>query len=256
MHKTHSMKRAIHVALMIVLLLTGIMATQAPQMVQAQSGPAAGAQLWLRADIGVTVNSTKVSDWADQSGSGNNASMPTNTNSARQPTLVTYALNGLPVIRFGGVQSLILKTPVSPNSFTIFVVGKNSRTDGNFSMILGPGGNTPNNQLRWQNGSEVLLVGTGNNLPIIQRSIVNTQIYHALAVRYNGSTLTVYRDGNLMSTDSFTTNGPWTLAQIGAWYSTYFMVGDLAEVLIYSSSLSESDRLSTNSYLRAKYALP
>jgi hypothetical protein len=217
--------------------------------------PAPGPQLWLRADAGVTLNSGKVSNWADQSGFGNHAYMP-NTNPGRQPTLVTNALNGKPIIRFGGAQSLALTSPVSPNSFTIFIVGKNSMSSESFSMILGPGGSSPNNQMRWENGSSALFDGASNNLPTITSSIGNTRVYHALSVRYNGSTMQVYRDGNLISTHTFTTTGPWTLGQIGAWYSSHFMVGDLAEVLIYSSSLSESDRLSTNNYLKGKYALP
>ena len=179
-----------------------------------------------------------------------------NTNPGRQPTLVNNALNGKPVIRFGGAQSLAFTSPVSPNSFTIFVVGKNSKTTESYSMILGPGGSSPNNQMRWENGSSALFVGSGNNLPTITSSIGNTRVYHALSVRYNGSTMQVYRDGNLISTHTFTTSGPWTLAQIGAFFSSDFMVGDLAEVLIYSSALSESDLISTNNYFKGKYALP
>jgi len=217
------------------------------------SGPAAGTSLWLRADYDVTVNNGKVSYWRDQSASANYAYMPT---VSRQPQLVFNALNGLPVIRFHGAQSLVLGSPASPQTFTVFVVGKNSKTTESYSMILGPGGNWPNNQLRWENGSQALVVGTGNNLPTTVSTIGNTRVYHALSARYNGSTMTVYRDGNATSSHAFTTTGPWTLAQIGAWYSSYFMVGDIAEILIYPSALSETDRTLTNTYLRTKYALP
>jgi hypothetical protein len=46
------------------------------------------------------------------------------------------------------------------------------------------------------------------------------------------------------------------VAQIGAWYSQYFMIGDLAELVIYDRALSAGELAETNSYLRAKYALP
>jgi secreted trypsin-like serine protease len=217
------------------------------------SAPPAGSRIWLRADAGVISSSGKVSSWQDQSGNGNHATMSL---SSRQPSIVTGALNSLPVIRFSGAQSLGLTSVFSSQSFTIFIVGKNSNPSESFSMILGPGGSSANNQLRWENGTQSLIVGTGNNLPATTSTVANTRIYHALSVRYNASTLTVYRDGNLVSTNSFTTSGAWTFAQLGAWYSSYFLTGDLAEVLVYPTALSETDRGTANGYLRTKYALP
>ncbi|HEX4416743.1 MAG TPA: LamG-like jellyroll fold domain-containing protein [Kofleriaceae bacterium] len=216
--------------------------------------PSSGLDMWLRADAGISFGSgTQVAQWADQSGQGRNGSMPT---PARQPQLVSAALNGQPVVRFGGAQSLSMSTPVSPTTFTMFIVGKNSLTSESFSMILGPGGSTPNNQLRWENGTQALLIGLGNNLPQVTPTIGNTRVYHALSTRYDGGTMTVYRDGNQVSSNAFTTTGPWTLASVGSWFSTYYMVGDLAEVIIYERALSESERGGVNAYLRAKYHLP
>jgi len=48
-------------------------------------------------------------------------------------------------------------------------------------------------------------------------------------------------------------SGPWTLSQIGAWYSKYFMVGDLAELLIYPTALSDAELSESTDYLRARY---
>lgn len=217
------------------------------------SPPLTSLRLWLRGDAGVTSNAGKVSSWADQSGNGYHATMAT---VARQPTVVSNVLNGKPVIRFGGAQSLLLAGVLQPNTFTVFVAGKNSKASETFSMIFGPGGSSANNQLRWENGSQALFVGTGNNLPIITSNIGNTRVYHALSSRYDGSTMSVYRDGNLTSTHSFVTSGPWDLYQIGAWYSSYFMEGDVAEILFYDSALSEANRTSANAYLKSKYALP
>ncbi len=215
--------------------------------------PAASPRLWLRADAGVTSSAGKVSVWADQSGFGTNATM---TLASRQPSIVTGALNGQPVIRFGGAQSLYLTGPVSPTSFSVFIVGKNSKPTETFSMILGPGGNYPNNQLRWENGSQALFVGTGNNLPITISTIGNTRVYHELSATYNGSVMKVYRDGTLISSHSFATSGPWTLSNVGAYYSSYFMTGDLAEVLIYTRVLTDAERVETDCYLSGKYGLP
>jgi len=84
----------------------------------------------------------------------------------------------------------------------------------------------------------------------------NTRVYHALSARYDGATMTVYRDGGAVSSSSFATTGPWTLASVGSFYSSDFMVGDLAEVVLYDRALSEEDRAAADSYLRTKYNLP
>ncbi|WP_438007364.1 LamG-like jellyroll fold domain-containing protein [Sorangium sp. So ce321] len=215
--------------------------------------PRSGLKLWLRTDAGVTASSGKVSSWRDQSGNGNRADSDV---AAGQPTLVSSALNGKPVIRFHGAQSLFLAEQLEPTHFTVFVVGKNGKASETFSMILGPGNSSPNNQLRWENGSQALFVGLGNDMPIVTSTIGNTRVYHALSARYDGSTMTVYRDGNRASSHDFTTTGPWVLLQIGAWFSSFYMEGDLAEIVVYESALSEGDRGTVNSYLRRKYALP
>ncbi|UXI70235.1 LamG domain-containing protein [Tahibacter amnicola] len=211
-----------------------------------------GADMWLRADVGVTISNGKVTHWGDQSGLGHHAYM-TGTNVARQPQWVSGAINGLPVIRFGGTQSLYLSTPISPTQFTMFVVGKNSNPGEGFSMILGPGGNSPNNQLRWENGQNVLAVGTGNGMPAITADVGLTRDYHILAARYDGSRLNIYRNGALKLSTGLRTQGPWTLAQVGAWYSTHYLKGDLAEVVTYASALPDGDLQATTSYLRNKY---
>jgi hypothetical protein len=215
--------------------------------------PTAGLHLWLRSDAGIDAPGGRMLRWFDQSGNGRTATMPTTT---RQPFFVGGALNGLPVIRFAGAQSMNLSVLAQPTTFSVFVVGKNANPSESFSMILGPSGNAPNNQLRWENGSQALFVGTGNNFPVVTSTIGNTRTYHALSAKYDGSTLTVYRDGNATSVRSLTTSGPWTLASVGSWYSTYFLRGDLAEIVMYDRALSESERASVNAYLRSKYALP
>lgn len=227
--------------------------------------PTTGLHLWLRSDIGVTASpqgtssALRVTKWLDQSGNGRHASMSSATSAAlaRQPYYVTGALNGLPVIQFQGGQSLGLDIWAQPTSFTVFVVGKNANPSESFSMILGPGGNAPNNQLRWENGSNALFVGTGNAMPAFTSPIGNTRVYHALSGRYDNprSLMEVFRDGNPISTHSFRTTGPWTLASVGSWYSTYYMRGELAEVIIYDRPLSETERVAVNSYLEGKYGI-
>lgn len=217
-----------------------------------RSTPYSGYGLWLKADTEVTVNVSNVTHWADQSASGNDA---TQTAASAQPKLLLGAVNGLPAIRFDGAQSLNMDTPFGANSFTIFVVGKHRRTSG-ISMIFGPGGSgAPNHQLRWEGTSSILYVGVDNNIPATTVNIGGNTAFHLLTLHYNGSTMSVYKNGVLQGTRSFSSTGPWNLNRIGAWFSSYYMIGDLAEVLFYDSALGLVPRGSTENYLIAKYNL-
>lgn len=218
-----------------------------------QAIPTSGMHLWLRTDAGVTLSGNTVTRWIDQSGNGRSAGM---TTAARQPSFIPGVLNNQPVLRFSGAQSMLLDAASAPTQYTVFVVGKNNRTDEGFSMILGPAGSNPNSQLRWENGNQSMIVGLGNNLPVTNSTIGNTRTYHALAVRYDGTTLSTYRDGILRTSNGHSTSGPWRINQIGAYYDSFFMTGDLAEVLIYTRALTEAERQSVGVYFRAKYALP
>ena len=241
----------------VVIVVDGFGTATGPFQLNIAAGgggiPGAGLHLWLRADTGIVLASgSQIARWLDQSGNGRNASMATVT---RQPSLVGGAINGRPVVRFFGAQSLALEVNSTPTRFSAFVVGKNSMPSESFSMILGAGGSTPNHQLRWENGSQALFV-TNNAGTVITSPIGNTRVYHALSTRYDGATITFYRDGNAMSSSAYTTSVPWTIAQVGAWFSSNFLVGDLAEVIIYDRALSETERASVNAYLRSKYNLP
>ena len=66
--------------------------------------------------------------------------------------------------------------------------------------------------------------GSGNDLPVVTSSIGDTRAYH-------------------------------TLSAVGSWYSSYFMVGDLAEVILFDGALTEAARERVEGSLRYKYNL-
>jgi len=208
--------------------------------------------VWFRADDGVVESGGAVSRWLDRSGRGDDAVMG---DPSREPSLVSNALNGLPVLHFSGAESLYLSTPFSAVTFSVFVVGRNSNPTEYHSTFLGPGGNTPNNQLRWESGSSILIVGLGNDLPETTVSIGSTRTYHVLGVRYDGQQLSVTRNARPMGTAQFFTTGPWILGQVGAWFSSDFMQGDLAEVVLYDRALTEAEFSGTSAQLSKKYAI-
>ena len=94
-HAITSLPRIRRIASVVALL------TLATGGTQAQTLPVtSGLQLWLKADAGVTTNSSGlVSAWADQSPLGNTA---TQSDTTKSPTLVPNALNGRAVLSFPG----------------------------------------------------------------------------------------------------------------------------------------------------------
>ncbi|WP_253908696.1 LamG domain-containing protein [Corallococcus exiguus] len=216
------------------------------------SVPMNGLELWLRSDLGVVASEGRISRWKDQSGHGRDGIMDS---APRQPALVASTLNSLPVVRFAGAQSLYLKAPVQPEAFTLFVVGKNNESEDTFSMILGPASNHPNNQLRWESGSEVLAVGTGNDLPVVRTHVGNTRAYHLLTARYDGRKLDIHMNGQLAGSHAFRTSGPWLLSQVGAYFSESYGKADLAEVRVYSQAIPADERAAVEAELKNRYGL-
>ena len=64
----------------------------------APGNQATGLELWLKADAGITTD-VGVTTWADQGPNGNDATQTTDNN---EPTLLSNALNGNPIIDFDG----------------------------------------------------------------------------------------------------------------------------------------------------------
>lgn len=105
--------------------------------------PISGLTLWLRADLGVTLNGGAVSAWADQSGQGNNVAQAT---PAVQPTFVSSDtnLNNRASIRFN-VANNSLDMTNSPTFAWVAVVTTHPGTGGvavftNFDIVLCRGG--------------------------------------------------------------------------------------------------------------------
>ena len=112
-----------------------------------------GLVLYLEADIGVVANgSNVVSEWDDQSGSGNDLT------ASGDPTLVSDVLNGHPVIDFDGVGDVLSRTsgvadlPTGSGDRTVYLVANyrgtgyggfafgTQSTNQTFGLVVDPSG--------------------------------------------------------------------------------------------------------------------
>jgi hypothetical protein len=209
-----------------------------------------GMLLWLKADsIG---GASPVSTWADQSGNGNDATQPSTSN---QPTLVTNALNGLPVVHFTWGQ--ILNLPNVMNGATqgeIFAVVRSTGAPGVTGSLWdwGPGYGSayPNSD-----GTLYEAFGTdGNYWMSLGKPAQNLAQFHVYNISSSPSEWTQRFDG-LVNYDRTGSNltADFSTSPILGGNGASFLTGDFAEIIVYNQALNQAQRDTVNAYLGNKY---
>lgn len=204
-----------------------------------------GLILWFKADSLALNNNDLVEEWLDQSSSANHAYQ---TGDAC-PLYKTNVINGLPVVRFDGIDDYI---PLTSNVTTVrqyFIVAKWSGAN-NLTSILG------------RNQTPIMFYGgTSATGLIVHQTLSYSQVVNGTAYN-NGvllaSTASLYRDTtNFQLFSSTTTLTGMTFNNIGAIIaaSSYFAGADVAEIIVFNTILSEANRLGVENYLSQKYAI-
>ncbi|MBC8096948.1 MAG: hypothetical protein H7Y43_14165, partial [Akkermansiaceae bacterium] len=223
---------------------------------------------WFKADaISGVSNRGAVSTWTDASGRGYHA---TQGNLSSQPTFVTGAINGLPVVRFNSTNQTHLNfpRPVQDN-FTIICVFRSSQgigTGQNFwngaGLVSGERPNPVNDFGLSLNAAGRLLAGTGNPDVTIASSSVsytNGQPHVVIFTRTRSTgALALYVDGVAQGSGTgsqLALNAPAQLTLGAQQTLNNFLTGDIAEVKIYAAALNDSDRLAEENALACKYGL-
>ena len=231
----------------------------------------AGCQLWLDATKGlfdatssggaVTTDSAEVARWEDQSG---NAYHVTQGTSANRPILKTSLKNGKNILRFNGTDFLLGSSnfPISGSSnrsvFTVF-----NRDDANQRYIVSWGGSGTGGFAGFS--SEYYLRFAGTTKGYTNQGTNGS--YTIWSVIGNGSTLNNYNayfDAGGVATSNVGLSGGTTLNTTSSnlavgtnAFSTSASIadGDLAEIIIYDTALSDSNREKVRDYLNAKWAV-
>jgi predicted alpha-1,6-mannanase (GH76 family) len=241
-------------------------AGESTNSMQASGSPIA-LVVWLKADaIPGLANGAGVAAWNDLSGNGYNAIQ---TLSANRPTYVTNAINGLPVVRFNSASSSYLWffRPVQ-DDFTMSFVYQSSQgisTGTDFwngaGLVNGEQSGTVDDFGTSLNANGQILAGTGRpDTTIHSGTGFNNGLPHVVTfkrTKSTGATL-LYVDGVTVGsatggTQSLTS--PNFLVLGGQGVLNNFLSGDIAEVRIYNSALSDTDRLGLERALKCKYNL-
>ncbi len=236
--------------------------------------PVPGAVLWLRADRGINMDtSNKICSWEDQSGFGNNAI------SVFKPLFIESDnnLNNKPVINFSNVESIETPEFLCFSNITIFIIYRASIT-GSQQIIFFDYGDHLNSNLSIRinttdNENFYIRDSGGNFFNDGSGSITGSgdiTVYHILTARLNFDTAQLYYNGSL---DSSATNGIYNTSTMWndkppgeEWLpmigddpnesANQYLTGDIAEIIIYPSALSDPERVTIECYLSNKYGIP
>lgn len=190
-----------------------------------------------------------INTWSDASGNGHDA---TQDSSGLQPTVVLNALNGKPVVRFDGVNEFMSTGTgafISSQPNTVFIIGKtNNLGSGDEPFIAGTNTSNRHNVLV-RNGLYRIFAGTGQNGGA---ATTNFALITAVFNAPTGSSLWINQSQRLnnVNAGSESLNG----LNIGSnEHKTQFLDGDIAEILVFDTVLSESDRKDVECYLLQKW---
>lgn len=219
--------------------------------------------LWLKADSGVVTNgSGLVSEWTDLSASGNTALQYRGV--SLMPTLVPWAMNGKPALRFDGIRNY-LEAASSPSlaitgDMTIYAVANFTDYNGIREIISKTAGNQPasfdyyvqnSTHTRFYRGN-----GTVNNL--VTALAPSAGVPHRLAVVMQGTNVSHFLDGNGNGTGILSTPmaDSGTPLRIGSRNDlAQYMKGDLGEIMVFSAAILDADRQAIDGYFANKYEL-
>jgi PKD repeat protein len=199
-----------------------------------------GLELWLKADTGVVLNGTLVSQWTDCSGNNRHA---TNDLDFIRPMFQDSSINNLPVISFDGTDDFLVFPEVS-NLRTAFWVLRESPLAGT----------SPTRGLLGYSGALNFFRGTN-------KEFWNAEFSH-IGVR-TGSTRLNFQDINGTQTvvpNDYSIVSLVTTENVQATHLTmelnvfgWTWWGEMAEVILFSDSLTDQQILQVENYLANKY---
>ncbi|MCU0578442.1 MAG: hypothetical protein MUF69_02745, partial [Desulfobacterota bacterium] len=234
-----------------------------------------GLRLWLKADSGLILGGTdSVATWEDRSGNGLDVAQAAQAN---QPAKVSANLNGLPVVRFDGVDDYLIRSAVpgydlfDNNADTVFIVQKQAGADPRTSTFswTSDGFNRFMVHATWEDSiyyQASANAGGGDQLGAPQPygwddrwhllKLVKDGINGQISVDGIGLTPTVTSSSpgnNLPSADLYVGSDYWTVNNL--YSSTNWFTGDIAEIMVFNRALTTQEQQTVDTYLREKYGL-
>ncbi len=219
-----------------------------------------GLQLWLDASrLTGFSDGAGVTSWNDRSGNGHAAIQ---TTASRQPTYRSNVLNGLPVVRFDGVddaldageidlyrtgQTIFVVARVDVAKNQIFVSQHAGSTDGSWFFAGTP------------TGLKYVVINADSHRVDYNASVAGVTNFGIWTARYTGGRMDIAVAGRDLSGNGAQSglikddNQHVVVGDYGG--PGWKLDGDVAEIIVYNRSLSAIERTAVENYLGTKYAL-
>ena len=210
----------------------------------------AGCLLWLGAADAATFtcsSGTLVSQWSDKSGNSNHA---TQGNAADQPDRAG-SQNGLATVSWPSNDMLNLPNQAASEDQTFFFVMKDTGGDWTSGSFFCWG------RLRFDrnNGGDHLLILTRLGVTNESTGVYVGSAWTTWSWSLAAKALTLYKDGTSAYSGAVHNMDTYS-ATSTLGYSTSFFQGEMAEILVYDSTLGTTDRQAVEAYLKAKWGTP
>jgi hypothetical protein len=216
----------------------------------------AGLRLWLKADALFLADDEPVGLWIDSSSSGNDVIQVTGM---KMPTFKTNILNGLPIVRFDGIDDTMYKLAATGFACTeghtvIAVLNPTTAVSYGMAVVTNP----IYNEMRQNGGGGVAQW----MLPSGLYQVDGLDYIEAMWKVWSG-TFTVASElielfiNGVSQGTQLDNAGPLAVSDIyiGSRVDAYHWLGDIAEVLVFDAALGATDRQNIENYLVSKYAL-
>lgn len=178
------------------------------------------------------------------------------TDTAKQPLLVPNVLNGKPVLRFDGTDDYLVTGNFSSSASqpnTVFVVWSVNQPAGAAQVVFSGASSANTNGVYW-NTSNRLHITAGTAVYYSKTApfghLISTAVFAPspnASFRENGVSQSL--SGSNIGT------GALSMLHLGSNYgSAGFLRGDIAEILVFNSTITSQQRNDVEQYLRFKYA--
>ncbi|UTW67273.1 T9SS type A sorting domain-containing protein [bacterium SCSIO 12643] len=245
-----------------------------PDVVASPKGPGgigsddgtSGLKLWLDVNTISGTNNSTITNWTDASGNNFNFSV------GNGATFIESAQNDYPAFRFNGTSSYFQRaftSDLTPTSFTIFSANKVNSSNRYKCVISNrddPSGTATAGFILYSRpNTNYWDFWTGRSSGAWQTNSGGTSTAGSWAsqmIRYDGATNNKILDINgsfdASNTHTMTLN-PSQPIRVGAgrneFSPDYYFNGDIGEIIMFNTVLSEVEEIIINNYLSAKYAI-
>jgi hypothetical protein len=222
--------------------------------------PATGLIGWYQASAVCSTDGATLATWTDSS------SQAANLSGGSAPAICKLnIINGQPVVRWSGATSTMgyqgsNAAFAGSSGITEIVVYRKPVGSVYYTPLVDNAGGNSGPMLRFPTvPTSLLLTSNAGGSPSITGTVVDDGNVHVAAYTLNESSgaAAIYEDGAQIASGTVPTNVPTglTIGNNGILGMNGSFNGDIAEVLVYRSALTQSQVQSVDTYLASKYGL-